>query len=85
VLSHLSRLVPGGGTLIRWLLANGLIDEINMFLAPVIIGHGTRLFPERGLDRALELTESKVMANGVGCWNSPDVWESAAECSRNEV
>ena len=43
-------LVPGGGTLIRWLLANDLVDEINLFLAPVIIGQGTRLFPETGPD-----------------------------------
>ena len=58
-------LVPGGRTLIRWLIANDLVDEINLFLAPVIIGQGKRLFPEKGPDRALELTESKVMSNGV--------------------
>ena len=58
-------LVPGGGTLIRSLLANDLVDEINLFLAPVIIGQGVRLFPESGPDRALELTESNVMSNGV--------------------
>jgi dihydrofolate reductase len=58
-------LVPGGGTLIRWLLANDLVDEINLFLAPVIIGQGTRLFPETGPDQSLELIESRVMSNGV--------------------
>lgn len=58
-------LVPGGGTLIRWLLANDLVDELTVFLAPVIVGQGTRLFPETGPDTALELLESKVMANGV--------------------
>lgn len=58
-------LVPGGGTLIRWLLAHDLVDEINLFVAPVIIGQGTRLFPQTGPDRALELVESDVMANGV--------------------
>jgi dihydrofolate reductase len=58
-------LVPGGGTLIRSLLANDLVDEINLFLAPVIIGQGTRLFPETGPDHALDLAESKLMANGV--------------------
>lgn len=58
-------LVPGGGTLIRWLLAHDLVDAINLFLAPVIIGQGTRLFPEEGRDLALELTESTAMSNGV--------------------
>ncbi len=58
-------LVPGGGTLIRWLLAHDLVDEISLFRAPVIIGQGTRLFPETGPDSALELTESNVTSNGV--------------------
>jgi dihydrofolate reductase len=58
-------LVPGGGTLIRWLLANDLVDTINLFIAPVIVGQGTRLFPESGQDTALELAESKTMSNGV--------------------
>ena len=58
-------LVPGGGTLIRWLLANDVVDTINLFIAPVIIGQGTRLFPESGQDTALELAESKTMSNGV--------------------
>jgi dihydrofolate reductase len=58
-------LVPGGRTLIRWLIANDLVDEINLFVAPVIIGQGERLFPETGPDRALELASSTVMSNGV--------------------
>ena len=58
-------LVPGGKTLIRWLLAHDLVDEINLFLAPVVIGQGMRLFPETGPDRALELMESDVKSNGV--------------------
>ena len=58
-------LVPGGGTLIRALLANDLVDEIELFVAPVILGQGTRLFPETGPDRALELAGSRVMSNGV--------------------
>lgn len=58
-------LVPGGGTLIRWLLANDLVDEINLFIAPVVIGQGIRLFPETGPDMALELVESRATSNGV--------------------
>ncbi len=66
-------LVPGGGTLIRWLLAHDLVDEINLFLAPVIIGQGTRLFPETGPDSSLELAESTVMSNGVSVlWYRPN-------------
>ena len=58
-------LVPGGRTLIRWLMAHDLVDVINLFLAPVVVGQGQRLFPETGPDRALELVDSTVMANGV--------------------
>ncbi|MGH2988830.1 MAG: dihydrofolate reductase family protein [Solirubrobacterales bacterium] len=57
--------VHGGGTLIRWLLTNDLVDEINLFVAPVVIGQGTRLFPETGPDMALELAESRATSNGV--------------------
>jgi dihydrofolate reductase len=58
-------LVPGGRTLIRWLIAHDLVDEINLFVAPVIVGQGERLFPENGPDSALELVSSTVMRNGV--------------------
>ena len=58
-------LVPGGRTLIRWLIAQDLVDVINLFLAPVVVGQGERLFPETGPDRALELVHSTVMGNGV--------------------
>jgi dihydrofolate reductase len=56
---------PGGRTLIRWLLANNLVDAVNLFIAPVLVGQGERLFPQSGPDRALELTEHAVMPNGV--------------------
>jgi dihydrofolate reductase len=57
--------VHGGYTMIRSLLANDLVDEINLFVAPVVLGQGARLFPETGPDIALELAESRVMSNGV--------------------
>jgi dihydrofolate reductase len=57
--------VHGGGTLVRWLLANDLVDEMTLIVVPVVLGQGARLFPESGPDLALDLVESRVDANGV--------------------
>ena len=57
--------VHGSGALIRWLLDNDLVDELNLFLFPVIVGQGTRLFPDTGPDMALELVESWASPTGV--------------------
>src|SRR5205823_10188448 len=38
-------LVPGSGALVLWLLANGLVDQLDLLTYPVVIGQGTRLFP----------------------------------------
>ena len=55
----------GSGALIRWLLANQLVDEITLLVCPVIVGQGTRLFPDTGPDAALELVESRSTPSGV--------------------
>ena len=57
--------VHGSGALSRWLLENDLVDEMNLFTFPVIVGQGMRLFPDRGPDRALALVDSRVTQTGV--------------------
>jgi dihydrofolate reductase len=57
--------VHGSGALTRWLLNNGLVDEMNLFIFPVVVGQGTRLFPEIGRDWALDLVESRATQGGV--------------------
>ncbi|KAA0024881.1 dihydrofolate reductase family protein [Antrihabitans cavernicola] len=57
--------VHGSGTLVRWLLASGLVDEMTLLTIPVIVGQGTRLFPADGPDLALDLLESRVDSKGV--------------------
>src|SRR3954466_15733255 len=57
--------VHGSGTLIRWLLENDLVDEINLLIVPVVLGQGTRLFPDAGPDIALDLVDSRADSKGV--------------------
>jgi dihydrofolate reductase len=57
--------VHGSGALLRWLLEHDLIDELNVLTVPVVLGKGTRLFPETGPDLAFDLVDSKVTPKGV--------------------
>jgi dihydrofolate reductase len=57
--------VHGSGNLIRWLLDNQLVDEITLLVCPVVVGQGTRLFPDSGPDIALDLVESRAYPKGI--------------------
>ena len=57
--------VHGSGNLVRWLLDNDLVDEINLLIVPVVVGQGTRLFPDTGPDTALDLVDSRATPKGV--------------------
>ena len=57
--------VHGSGNLVRWLLDNHLVDEIALLTYPVVVGQGTRLFPDSGPDTALELADSRATPSGV--------------------
>ena len=54
----------GGPGLAAEALAAGLVDECRLFIAPVIVGGGTRFLPER-LRLDLELAEERRFANGT--------------------
>jgi dihydrofolate reductase len=58
-------LVPGSGALVRWLLANNLVDQLDLLTYPVVVGQGTRLFPDTGPDTALELVTSRTTSRGI--------------------
>jgi dihydrofolate reductase len=57
--------VHGSGTLTRWMLANNLVDEITLLVCPVVVGQGTRLFPDTGPDIALDLVDSRAFPKGI--------------------
>jgi dihydrofolate reductase len=57
--------VSGSGTLVRALLDDGLLDELHLFVYPVVLGSGARLFLE-GMPRTrLTLAGQQAFGNGV--------------------
>jgi dihydrofolate reductase len=57
--------VHGSGALVRWLLDHHLVDEITLLTYPVVVGQGTRLFPDSGPDTALAQVASRATSGGV--------------------
>ena len=57
--------VSGSGTLVRALLADGLVDGLHLFVFPLTRGSGPRLFPEDAAPTKLSLAASEAYDNGV--------------------
>ena len=57
--------VSGSGTLVRAMLADGLVDGLHLFVVPLTRGSGPRLFPEDAAPSKLALTATESYANGV--------------------
>jgi dihydrofolate reductase len=57
--------VSGSGTLVRAMLADGLVDELHLYVYPLTRGSGPRLFPEEAAPRALSLAACQSYENGV--------------------
>ncbi len=57
--------VSGSGTLVRALLADGLADELHLFVYPVARGEGKRLLAGDGPVTKLRLAGSEAYSNGV--------------------
>ena len=57
--------VSGSGTLVRAMLADGLVDELHLFVFPLTRGSGPRLFPDGAPEHKLELARTETYPNGV--------------------
>ena len=57
--------ISGSGQLVRGLLHEGLVDELHLFVYPVALGSGGRLFPEGNETTKLALKDHDVYDNGV--------------------
>ena len=57
--------VSGSGTLVRAMLADGLIDELHLCVYPLTRGSGPRLFEDGAEQSKLSLTVADSYENGV--------------------
>jgi len=58
-------LVMGSASLVTTLLAEGLVDELNLMIEPILLGGGKRIFPDDGQARPLQLVKSVTAGTGV--------------------
>jgi dihydrofolate reductase len=57
--------VSGSASLVRGLLADGLVDELHLYVYPVALGTGIRLFPDGAPRTPLALLGADRLSNGV--------------------
>jgi riboflavin biosynthesis pyrimidine reductase len=58
--------MSGSATTVRWLLREGLLDELNLLVHPLAVGGGlARLFPPDEPTIPLELRSSQAFKTGV--------------------
>ena len=50
---------------VAWLLSQGLLDELNLLLFPIVVGHGKRLFGDEGPATALTVAHCESFGTGV--------------------
>ena len=57
--------VSGSITLVRAMLADGLVDELHLFVYPVTVGGGMRMFSDRVDGLTFTLADAGTYDNGV--------------------
>ena len=57
--------VHGSGNLVQTLMRHGLVDQYRLWVFPLVIGSGKRLFADGTVPSALQLVDSKVSTTGV--------------------
>jgi dihydrofolate reductase len=57
--------VVGGAAVVRGFLAAGLIDQVRLFVIPVLLGQGTRLFEPVGRSTAVGLQRASRLPKGM--------------------
>ena len=58
-------MVMGSATLVTTLLTEGLVDELNLMIEPILLGGGKRIFPDDGTARPMELVRCVTAGTDV--------------------
>ena len=57
--------VYGSATLVQTLMRHDLVDEYRIHVHPIVLGGGTKLFPQGGVPATLRLTGTRTLDSGV--------------------
>src|SRR4029453_10282920 len=57
--------VTGSGDLVQTLIKHDLVDEFQLWLFPILLGTGKRLFAGGAIPAALKLSDAKTFSTGV--------------------
>jgi dihydrofolate reductase len=78
--------MSGSSTLVGWLLGEGLLDQLDLLVFPVVLGTGKRLFSEPGNQIPLALTGSQAFSTGVVHLSyEPAQLRNRGQCRENRV
>ena len=58
-------LIWGSASLVKTLLTDGLVDELNLMIEPILLGGGKRIFPDDASARPMQLVKSDAAGTGV--------------------
>ena len=57
--------VWGSSSLVTTLLSEGLVDELNLMIEPILLGGGKRIFPDDRMARPMKLVKCLTASTGV--------------------
>jgi dihydrofolate reductase len=58
-------LMYGCGPVANLLMQHGLVDELHLWIHPIVLGNGTRFFTDASKFPALKLIDTKVFTSGI--------------------
>jgi dihydrofolate reductase len=58
-------LIWGSASLVKTLLAEGLVDMLSLMIEPILLGGGKGIFPEDGAARPMRLVNCVTAGTGV--------------------